>query len=148
MHLHVYPIKKFSVILLQIVMGRVVQTWTKITQGKCKIWIQIWNCSKSKFCLILSVNRVNDWMLLKITEKIIWENALNKRKRNSGLNLTLGYALSRPSNNSSCKKSWVPLQNQWATVKIKVRNWKHLRRSCNQTVNLKDRRQNSTVYWN
>ena len=75
---------------------------------------------KSKFCLILSVNRVNDWMLLKITEKIIWENALNKRKRNSGLNLTLGYALSRPSNNSSCKKSWVPLQNQWAPIKIKT----------------------------
>ena len=32
-----FPKKKFSVILLQIVMGRVVQTWIKITQGKCKI---------------------------------------------------------------------------------------------------------------
>ena len=33
----VYPIKKCLVILLQIVMGRVVQTWIKKTQGKCKI---------------------------------------------------------------------------------------------------------------
>ena len=78
LYLHVYPIKKGLVILLQIVMGRVVQTWIKITQGKCKIWIQIWKL-KSRFSLILSVNTVDDWMLLKITEKVFRENALNKR---------------------------------------------------------------------
>ena len=38
---------------------------------------------------------------------------------------------------SSCKKSWVPVQNQWVPVKKKgVVNWKCLGLICNQTVNL------------
>ena len=40
--------------------------------------------SLNPFC-----QQVDDWMLLKITEKMIRENALNKRKK-PRLNLTLG----------------------------------------------------------
>ena len=36
-------------------LGRVVQSWVKITQGYCKVWIQIWRIEKhfnfNSFCL-------------------------------------------------------------------------------------------------
>ena len=44
------------------------------------MWIQF-----NSFC-----QQVDDWMLLKITEKIIRENAFEQKKKNPGLNLTLG----------------------------------------------------------
>ena len=47
---------------------------------KIKKWIQF-----NSFC-----QQVDDWMLLKITEKIIRENAFEQKKKKPGLNLTLG----------------------------------------------------------
>ena len=58
-------------------LGRIVQSWFKITQGQCEI------CLKSKFSLILLVynlvigcskkNRENYvWKSFKITEKETW----------------------------------------------------------------------------
>ena len=44
------------------------------------MWIQF-----NSFC-----QQVDDWMLLKITEKIIGENAFEKMKKKPGLHLTLG----------------------------------------------------------
>ena len=39
-------------------------------------------------------------MFLKITEKIIWENAFEQKKKKPELNLTLhGLSANRPSNN-------------------------------------------------
>ena len=37
--------------------------------------------------------QVDDWMLVKLTEKIIRENAFEQKKKKPGLNLTLGYEL-------------------------------------------------------
>ena len=37
--------------------------------------------------------QVDDWMLLKLTEKIIRENAFEQKKKKPGLSLTLGYEL-------------------------------------------------------
>ena len=34
--------------------------------------------------------QADDWMLLKITEKIIQENAFEQKKKKCGLNLNLG----------------------------------------------------------
>ena len=34
--------------------------------------------------------KVDDWMLLKLTEKIIRENVYEQKKKKLGLNLTLG----------------------------------------------------------
>ena len=45
---------------------------------------------KSKFSIIFFCQLVDDWMLLKITEKIIRENVFEQKKKEPGLNLTLG----------------------------------------------------------
>ena len=37
--------------------------------------------------------QVDDWMLLKLTEKIIRENACEQKKKKPRLNLTVGYEL-------------------------------------------------------
>ena len=34
--------------------------------------------------------QVDDWMLLEIKEKIVGENVFEQKKKNPGLNLTLG----------------------------------------------------------
>ena len=60
------------------------------TRGWCEIWIQIWTAEKGKFSLILFVNKIDGWMFLKITEKIIRENAFEQKEKKSGLNLTVG----------------------------------------------------------
>ena len=45
---------------------------------------------KSKFSFNSFCQQVDDGMLLKITEKIIQENAFEQKKKKPGLNLTLG----------------------------------------------------------
>ena len=69
--------------------GWVVQSWVKITQGQCRIWIQIWKLKEHKSVLILLST---SWWLeaSKITGKIIWENVFEHKKKKPGLNLTLG----------------------------------------------------------
>ena len=52
--------------------GRVVQSWVKITQG---------------------------WMLLKITEKIIRENAFEQQEKGTRVKMNHGLSANRPSNN-------------------------------------------------
>ena len=39
-------------------LGWVVQSWVKITQGQCRIWIQIWKLKKHKSVLILFVYKL------------------------------------------------------------------------------------------
>ena len=54
----------------------------------CEIWSQMWKLQKwiqfNSFC-----QQVDDLMLLKITKKIIQENAFEQKKKKPGLNLTL-----------------------------------------------------------
>ena len=40
------------------IQGSVVQSWVKITQGQCRIWIQIWKLKKHKSVLILFVYKL------------------------------------------------------------------------------------------
>ena len=61
----------------------------KVTQGKCEIWIQIWKLKKwIQFNTFRQ--KADDWMLLKITEKIIQGDAFEQKKKKPRLNLTLG----------------------------------------------------------
>ena len=41
-----------------VALGWVVQSWVKITQGQCRIWIQIWKLKKHKSILILFVYKL------------------------------------------------------------------------------------------
>ena len=82
----------FCIIIM--IQGRVVKSWVNITRVSSRF--EFWYESlKSK--LIIHFNffcqQVDDWMLLKWTEKIIRENAFELKKKKPGLSLTLGYEL-------------------------------------------------------
>ena len=70
-------------------LGGVVQSWVKITQGYSAKFEFRFESIKTKFSLILSVNRLT-LTVLKITEKTIRENAFEQKKKKAGLNLILG----------------------------------------------------------
>ena len=82
----------FCIIIM--IQGRVVQSWVNITRVSARF--EFW-CESLKSKLIIHLNsfcqQAHDWMLLKLTEKIIRENAFEQKKKKPGLSLTLGYEL-------------------------------------------------------
>ena len=72
--------------------GRVVQSWVKKTQGKCKIWIQMWKLIiKYSNYLNIFFLRFGDWMLPKTREnyprKCFWKKKLPGLKFNPASSL-------------------------------------------------------------
>jgi len=70
------------------ILGRVVQSWITITQGKCDMKAQKTNYLINYFC----VNIVH-WMLDKEFEKTLQQNAFNPEKKKPGLKFCPGLAL-------------------------------------------------------
>ena len=82
----------FCIIIM--IHGRVVQSWVNITRVSARF--EFWYESlKSKLIIHFYsfCQQVDDWMLLKLTDKIIRENAFEQKKKKPGLSLTLGYEL-------------------------------------------------------
>ena len=82
----------FCIIIM--IQGWVVQSWVNITRVSTRF--EFWYKSlKSKLIIHLNsfCQQVDDWMVLKLTEKIIRENAFEQKKKKPGLSLTLGYEL-------------------------------------------------------
>ena len=72
--------------------GRVVQSWVKITQGKCEIWIQIWKLKKQ---IQLNSFLPTIWWLptLKRIEKLARENTFDEKEKRRGEKFNPGLAL-------------------------------------------------------
>ena len=86
--------------------GRVVQSWVKITQGKCEIWNQI---SKLKKQIQLNSFLSTIWWLstLKRIEKLAKENTFDEKEKRRGEKFNPGLALiglltTGPSNKRRC----------------------------------------------
>ena len=86
--------------------GRVVQSWVKITQGKCEIWNQI---SKLKKQIQLNSFLSTIWRLstLKRIEKLAKENTFDEKEKRRGEKFNPGLALiglltTGPSNKRRC----------------------------------------------
>ena len=74
----------FCIIIM--IQGRVVQSWVNITRVSARF--EFWYESlKSKLIIHLNsfCQQAHDWMLLKLTEKIIRENAFEQKKKKPGL---------------------------------------------------------------
>ena len=76
------------------IQGRVVQSWVNITRVSARFEFG-YESLKSKLIIHLNTfcQQVDEWMLLKLTEKIIRENGFEQKKKKPGLSLTLGYEL-------------------------------------------------------